>query len=38
LDMSESTTQLVTDGGGVSIMVLKELLRDYWSHFPVHGV
>jgi hypothetical protein len=28
LDVPESSIQLVTGGGGVSVMVLKELVRD----------
>jgi hypothetical protein len=36
LDTLELKTQLVTDGGRVSTMVLKELVRDCWSHSPVH--
>jgi hypothetical protein len=38
LDAPESTTQSVIDGGGVSVIVLKELSRECWSHSPVHGV
>jgi hypothetical protein len=26
------------DGGGVIVMVLKELARDCWSHSPVHEI
>jgi hypothetical protein len=32
------TTLLVKDPGGVIVVVLKELARDWWSHFPVHKV
>jgi hypothetical protein len=34
---THQSPQSVTDGGGVSAMVLKELARNCLSHSPVHG-
>jgi hypothetical protein len=38
LDTLKSTTQLVKNGGGVSSMVLNELVRDYWYYSLVYRV